>query len=282
MTNNNNNNNNNKDAAVIPDKANEHSEAASSPRRSLNNQEEAIAPPRPTVQRSTVETGGPSSVSGPARPAGTEVGTSPAAVTLTGGASPSTPVISIGGSGTTVVDPSVAATGVAGEGSSLRKRSGKGEESSPHVSKKAKAEMDINPDSEPTCSTCGRTFASWKAVFGHMRAHPDRGWRGAFPPPQWSPEKPNDQQGDQNALRSQLAPRLLNLAIGTLNQMKQDRGHEASGSSTNRRNFDLNTEPPRESESNSGSSSPPSSGNRFDLNKPPKADHNNGNEGASK
>ncbi|KAJ6995665.1 hypothetical protein NC653_012498 [Populus alba x Populus x berolinensis] len=113
--------------------------------------------------------------------------------------------------------------------------------------------MDINPDSEPTCSTCGRTFASWKAVFGHMRAHPDRGWRGAFP-----------------------------LRNDTLNQMKQDRGHEAAGSSTNRRNFDLNTEPPRESESNSGSSSPPSSGNRFDLNKPPKADHNNGNEGASK
>ncbi|XP_061971450.1 uncharacterized protein LOC133694050 [Populus nigra] len=278
---NNNNNNNNKDAAAIPDKANEHSEAANSPRRNLNDQEEAIAPPRPTVQRSTVETGGPSSVSGPARPAGTEVGASPAAVTLTGGASPSTPV-RIGGSGTAVVDPStVAATGVAGEGSSLRKRSGKGEESSPHVSKKAKGEMDINPDAEPTCSTCGRTFASWKAVFGHMRAHPDRGWRGAFPPPEWSPEKPNDQQGDQSALRSQLAPRLLSLAIDTLNQMKHDQGHEA-GSSTNRRNFDLNTEPPRESESNSGSSSPPSGGNRFDLNKPPKADHNDGNEGASK
>ncbi|KAF9682096.1 hypothetical protein SADUNF_Sadunf05G0072800 [Salix dunnii] len=272
------NNMNNKDAAASPDKA-EHSHAANSPGRNRNTQEEVIASPPPTG--SALETGGTSAGSGPTRPAGNEVGAPPTAVTLTGGASPSTPV-TIGGSGTAVADSIVAATGVAGEGSSSRKRSGKGEEVSPPVPKKAKGEMDINPVAEPTCSTCGRTFASWKAVFGHMRAHPDRGWRGAFPPPEWSPEKPDDQQGDQSALRRQLAPRLLNLAIETLDKMKQKQGHEA-GPSARGRNFDLNTEPPKEPGSNSGSSSSPSDDDsRFDLNKPPKADHNNGNEGSSK
>ncbi|KAB5556692.1 hypothetical protein DKX38_007601 [Salix brachista] len=385
------NNMSNKDAAANLDKA-EHSQAANSPGRNRNTEEEAIASPPP--RGSGLETGGTSAGSGPTRPAGTEVGAPPTAVTLTGGAPPSTPVriggrgtavadsivapvriggsvtsvadsivapvriggsgtavadsivapvriggsvtavgtavadsivaplriggsgtavadsivapvriggsvtavgtavadsivapVRIGGSGTAVADSIVAATGVTGEGSSSRKRSGKGEEVSPLVPKKAKGEMDINPVAEPTCSTCGRTFASWKAVFGHMRAHPDRGWRGAFPPPEWSPEKPGDQQGDHSALRGQLAPRLLNLAIETLNKMKQKQGHQAgpSGPSARGRDFDLNAEPPREPESNSGSSSSPSDDeSRFDLNKPPKPDRNNGNEGSSK
>ncbi|CAK7355538.1 unnamed protein product [Dovyalis caffra] len=110
-----------------------------------------------------------------------------------------------------------------------------------------------------------------------MRAHPDRGWRGAFPPLEWSPEKPVDQQRDPSALRSQLAPTLRNLAQETLEKIKQDQGE--AGSSTGRRNFDLNIEPPRESISES--SSPPSHGDSFDLNKPPKTDKS-GNDGSSK
>ncbi|MQM03441.1 hypothetical protein Taro_036222 [Colocasia esculenta] len=33
------------------------------------------------------------------------------------------------------------------------------------------------------CSECGKRFWSWKALFGHMRCHPDRPWRGIEPPP---------------------------------------------------------------------------------------------------
>lgn len=37
--------------------------------------------------------------------------------------------------------------------------------------------------SEAVCPVCSKSFASKKAEYGHMRCHPERGWRGAHPPP---------------------------------------------------------------------------------------------------
>ncbi|KAM7495687.1 hypothetical protein LguiB_030296 [Lonicera macranthoides] len=43
--------------------------------------------------------------------------------------------------------------------------------------------ININDESKPTCSLCGKSFPSKKSLFGHMRCHPDREWRGIQPPP---------------------------------------------------------------------------------------------------
>ncbi|KAL3734531.1 hypothetical protein ACJRO7_023822 [Eucalyptus globulus] len=37
-------------------------------------------------------------------------------------------------------------------------------------------------DIDATCLMCGKTFPSMKSLFGHMRSHPDREWRGIHPP----------------------------------------------------------------------------------------------------
>ncbi|KAL1536885.1 zinc finger family protein [Salvia divinorum] len=39
------------------------------------------------------------------------------------------------------------------------------------------------------CSVCNKAFSSPRAVFGHMRKHPDRGWTGAHPPPAFRAEE---------------------------------------------------------------------------------------------
>ncbi|OIT01874.1 PREDICTED: uncharacterized protein LOC109227700 [Nicotiana attenuata] len=46
-----------------------------------------------------------------------------------------------------------------------------------------KKKMGRNQRPPITCSICGKKFASKKSLFGHMRCHPDRDWRGIHPPP---------------------------------------------------------------------------------------------------
>ncbi|KAK6118650.1 hypothetical protein DH2020_047563 [Rehmannia glutinosa] len=40
------------------------------------------------------------------------------------------------------------------------------------------------------CILCPKKFSSWKALYGHMRCHPERPYRGIKPPPNFRPQPP--------------------------------------------------------------------------------------------
>ncbi|KAG2244784.1 hypothetical protein Bca52824_093396 [Brassica carinata] len=63
--------------------------------------------------------------------------------------------------------------------------SSKGGEATKKPRKKT-SEFTNLPRGPPVCNVCGRAFGSWKAVFGHLRSHKDRNYRGFLPPPKFT------------------------------------------------------------------------------------------------
>ncbi|KAH0973790.1 hypothetical protein GBA52_025946 [Prunus armeniaca] len=107
---------------------------------------------------------------------------------------------------------------------------------------KRKAEITAPEGVSPVCSVCKRSnFSSWKALFGHMRCHPERQWRGCFPPPGFEEAQRALQQGE----------RLGALRGFDLNEASDPEEENEGGGGGG---FDLNMLPPDEDKDGGGSS----------------------------
>ncbi|KAL2348687.1 hypothetical protein Fmac_002687 [Flemingia macrophylla] len=72
------------------------------------------------------------------------------------------------------------------------------------VQEKKRKALDVRdpPRGKPICPVCSKEFPTWKGVFGHMRAHPNRDYRGFYKPPVFASSSqdqlPNKGDGAKN------------------------------------------------------------------------------------
>lgn len=96
--------------------------------------------------------------------------------------------------------------GSVGDGAWWRRRGRKGGKNDNNksggdgtIKKKRKPSNIIDPPKgKPICEICHKEFSGWKAAFGHMRAHPNRGYRGFFKPPDFSSSSSSQQVPTQH------------------------------------------------------------------------------------
>ncbi|KAH0900722.1 LOW QUALITY PROTEIN: hypothetical protein HID58_040225 [Brassica napus] len=116
--------------------------------------------------------------------------------------------------------------------------------------KKGSPKLINPPEGPPKCNVCGRSFLSWKAVFGHLRAHRDRGYSGFLPPP------------------------TFNAAVeASGGDVAASCGGGGFGLGTGGLKIDLNADPIDEEEEECGTTTP-----KFDLNRSPPQDEEDAKE----
>ena len=82
------------------------------------------------------------------------------------------------------------------------------------------------------CDCCPKEFLSLKSLFGHMRSHPDRNWRGMNPPPELlgsgpsSPSPGPDQDAEADPSRSEIK------VDWTVKRKRWQKGQSCSSSSS--------------------------------------------------
>ncbi|CAL1407641.1 unnamed protein product [Linum trigynum] len=114
--------------------------------------------------------------------------------------------------------------------------------------KSSSREITNVPSRDPTCYECGKRFATWKAVFGHLRIHTDRPFRGAFPPPvgaDWTPPSSSSASAADRQQCWRQEPRLgfgVDLNVPFMPMINDgDEVHEVDTMATKRRRIiDLN------------------------------------------
>ncbi|KFK30213.1 hypothetical protein AALP_AA7G232500 [Arabis alpina] len=138
-----------------------------------------------------------------AQEAGVETGTvepSVAAGTIEPAVSAGTiePPLAMGTTGSAVAtattEPMIGGSGESGKkkkvgrprkGDVAAKAGGSGEEGEvvKKARKKGSSTLTHPPEGPPICNICRKEFVSWKGVFGHLRSHKNRDYKGYQPPP---------------------------------------------------------------------------------------------------
>lgn len=147
--------------------------------------------------------------------------------------------------GKKIVRPRVLVEAIAGASGSTVIGSTEDKEPVKKAKKKGSSELTNPPQGPPKCNICARSFSSWKAVFGHLRQHKDRGYQGFLPPPTF------------NAAEEGFG--------GTV--AASSSGGGGFGSGTGGLGIDLNADPVEGEERTASGSTP-----KFDLNRSPPQD----------